>query len=259
MSKKDLKDRQNAWAIAARDRDDRAAADRLIESMMPMIWGQAGIAGRAYRLEREDFISEGAVGVMRAIKVFDETRGPFSACAFWYIRDSINAYGRENWSHFKVPQSKGERKLHENLSRLVFEYEVQGWSTPRAIEMAAHDLGADPKHAEKAMALRNGRQILSDDAEDGKGLSLIDDGIDGERAALETQAAELIAECMDELTDMERKILSECHLAPDPISFSEFGRREEMTRQRVGKISAAALEKIGAALRAQGYKLEDLV
>ncbi len=210
-------------------------------------------------MELEDFISEGAVGVMRAIQVFDETRGPFSACAFWYIRDSINDYGRKNWSHYTVPQSKSERRLHANIARLVFEYEAEGWSQQRAIELAAHDLGEDPKRAEAAMALRNGRQALSDDAEDGKGLSLVDDGIDGERATLEAQAVELIAKCMDDLTDIEREVVSECHLAPDPISFSELGRRDGMSRQRVGKISAAALGKIGAALRAQGYKLEDLV
>ena len=156
MDKRQEKNRQNTWAISARDHGDRAAAEHLIADFKGMIVQHAAIAARAFGLRREDFKSEGAIGVLRAIRKYDPARGDFAACAFFYIRDSINEYGRKNWSDFKIPQSKDEREMHAKLSGLVFMYEGQGWSTSRAVELAAKDLGVDPARA-AAAALAQGR------------------------------------------------------------------------------------------------------
>tara|TARA_A100001011_G_scaffold390593_1_gene474367 strand:+ start:709 stop:1563 length:855 start_codon:yes stop_codon:yes gene_type:complete len=69
-----------------------------------------------YGLSQGDIIQEGNIGLMKAVKRFDPSRGVrlFSFAIHW-IKAEINEYVLKNWKIVKIATTKAQRKLFFNL------------------------------------------------------------------------------------------------------------------------------------------------
>src|SRR5262245_9358514 len=82
--------REQEVALARRvERGDRAARDLMVEANMRLVVSIARrYTGRGLPLE--DLVQEGALGLIRAVELFDHRRGhAFSTYATWWIRQGV--------------------------------------------------------------------------------------------------------------------------------------------------------------------------
>jgi alternative sigma factor RpoH len=77
---------------------------------------------RGYGLPIADIISEGNVGLMRAVKRFEPQRGfRLAIYAMWWIKASIHEYILRSWSLVKMGTSAAQKKLFFKLRRTKAE------------------------------------------------------------------------------------------------------------------------------------------
>ena len=70
-----------------------------------------------YGLQEADLIQEGNVGLMKAVKRFDPTKGVrLVSFAVHWIKAEMHEYILKNWRIVKVATTKAQRKLFFNLS-----------------------------------------------------------------------------------------------------------------------------------------------
>ena len=85
-----------------REREDSEAAHKLVTSHLRLV-AKIAMGYRFYGLPVSDLISEGNVGLMRAVKKFEPDRGfRLATYAMWWIKAAINEYVLNSWSLVKV-------------------------------------------------------------------------------------------------------------------------------------------------------------
>lgn len=117
---------------------DVDAARQLVLSHLRLVISIArGYLG--YGLPHSDLIQEGNIGLMKAVKRFDPTRGVrLVSFAMHWIKAEIHEYILKNWRLVKVATTKAQRKLFFNLRSLKNDYEgVDALSGTQANEVAA--------------------------------------------------------------------------------------------------------------------------
>lgn len=118
-----------------------ASAKRLAETHFKFAGAIARKYARYYRVEFDDLLQQGAIGLMNAVKGFrpDEFPGVrFATFAMRYIKGEIIQYILDNTRQFRIATTKAHRKLFFNIGRyrkgenLAF--------TAEQIKMIAEDL-----------------------------------------------------------------------------------------------------------------------
>jgi len=103
----------NAW----QKKEDYEAAQKLVIANLRSV---AAIA-RQYRhfgLQEMDLIQEGTLGLMKAVKKFDPSRGfRLSTYASWWIKAEINEFVLHSWSIVKLGTNKVHRKIFSGLQK----------------------------------------------------------------------------------------------------------------------------------------------
>jgi len=101
-----------------RDHHDISAADQLVRSHLRLVV-KIAIGYHRCGLPLEELISEGHVGLMRAVCRFDPDRGArFATCATWWVSAGIQEYVLRNWSMVKAGTTAAQEKLFFNLRRM---------------------------------------------------------------------------------------------------------------------------------------------
>ncbi len=95
--------------------NDLLAAHTLVISHLRVVVAQARkYAG--YGLPQGDLIQEGSIGLMKAVKRFDPTRGVrLVSFAMHWIKAEMHEYIIKNWRMVKIATTKAQRKLFFNL------------------------------------------------------------------------------------------------------------------------------------------------
>ncbi len=106
---------EQALGRRLREHDDLDAARQLVLSHLRLVVSIArGYLG--YGLPHADLIQEGNIGLMKAVKRFDPSRGVrLVSFAIHWIRAEIHEYILRNWRLVKVATTKAQRKLFFNL------------------------------------------------------------------------------------------------------------------------------------------------
>ncbi len=252
-------EREQALAVAWRDRRDREALRQLVGSHLRFAIKIArGYSG--YGLPVPDLIAEGNVGLMQAAEKFEPDRGfRFATYAMWWIRAAIQEYILHNASMVKMGTTASQKKLFFNLRKLKARLEQfeQGDLPPSAVTKIATALNV-PEHDVVEMNRRLGATdrslnvTLSADS-DSEWLELLADDRPGHDALL-ADADELeerramLAQAMAGLNERERHILSERRLKEEPLTLEELSRQYDVSRERIRQIEARAFEKLQKAM-----------
>lgn len=228
---------------------DQEALEKLTKSNLRFVVSVA----KQYQnqgLSLSDLINEGNLGLMKAAKRFDETRGfKFISYAVWWIRQSIMQAIVEYSRLVRMPNNKaaGFSKVSQAITAFVQAHERE----PEMEELADY-MDVNLKDIEHAMQGRM-RHVSFDApvAGDDSDMTMLDlmhnssdaspeSGLMGESLKKEIQAN------LNLLAPRERQVLA-CYFGLDgetQLNLEEIGDRFDLTRERVRQIKERAIRRL---------------
>jgi RNA polymerase sigma-32 factor len=236
------------------DYEDTEAAHQLVTSHLRLV-AKIAIGYRHYGLPLADLISEGNIGLMRAVKKFDPERGfRLATYAMWWIKASLNEFVLNSWSMVKIGTLAAQKKLFFNLRRVKARLRLldAGDLAPEDVAAIARELDVDAGDV-IAMNRRMAGRDSSLNIPVGEGgveiQDLMADGADNQEVSYARReemsiGSTLIAKALDVLTEREREIFIERRLREDPITLEELGTRYGVSRERIRQIEVKAFEKV---------------
>ena len=111
-------EREQELANRYKNNNDLDAAQELVLTHLRIVvYIARGFSG--YGLPQEDLIQEGSIGLMKAVKRFDYSRGiRLVSYAVYHIRAEILNFIVDNWRLVKIAKTKSQRKLFFNMRSL---------------------------------------------------------------------------------------------------------------------------------------------
>ena len=239
--------------------DDVEAARQLVLSHLRLVISIArGYLG--YGLPHADLIQEGNIGLMKAVKRYDSTRGVrLVSFAMHWIKAEIHEYILKNWRQVKVATTKAQRKLFFNLRSLKNEYEgVDTLSGPQAVEVASR-LGVKPEEVVEMETRLTGRDLaLEGSPDDGdEAFAPIDYLADSryeptrviENKAIARQQDEGLHEALSALDPRSRRIVEARWLHDgEAATLHELAAEFDVSAERIRQIEVKALQKMRGVL-----------
>ncbi|HLQ99958.1 MAG TPA: sigma-70 family RNA polymerase sigma factor [Sphingobacterium sp.] len=258
IGKVDLITAEEEVILAQRIREgDQAALEKLTKTNLRFVVSVA----KQYQnqgLTLGDLINEGNLGLIKAAKRFDETKGfKFISYAVWWIRQSILQAIAEQSRIVRLPlnQVGSLSKIGKAFSRLEQEYERE----PSPEELAVNLETTVDKVSD---TLSNSGRHVSMDAPfvQGEENTLLDvlenEDPETDSSLIDESLSEEIRRSLSTLTDRERKIivlffgLNSKH----QLSLEEIGEKFNLTRERVRQIKDKALQRLRHTSRSRILK-----
>ena len=244
-----------------RDHGDVDAARQLVLSHLRLVISIArGYLG--YGLPHADLIQEGNIGLMKAVKRFDPSRGVrLVSFAMHWIKAEIHEYILKNWRLVKVATTKAQRKLFFNLRSMKSEFEGTDILSVAQADAVAARLGVKAEEVVEMETRLSGRDLaLEGNPDDGEDAFAPIDYLADARyepvRVLENKAQahlqqEGLYAALDGLDPRSRRIvearwLSEGEAATLHDLAAEFG----VSAERIRQIEAKALQKMRGLLAA---------
>lgn len=237
--------------------DDSEAAHKLVTSHLRLV-AKIAMQYRGYGLPVADLISEGNIGLMRAVKKFEPERGfRLSTYAMWWIKASVTEYVLKTWSMVKMGTMAAQKKLFFSLRKAKRRLEIidNNEINPEQAKLLAQQFNLP----EKDIIHMNGRMTIRDQSlnapvsreEEGSievQDTLADSGPSPEVIAADREETEIRSDflkaALDELPERERDIFIERRLKDDPITLEEIGKGYGISRERVRQLENRAFEKV---------------
>jgi RNA polymerase sigma-32 factor len=253
---------EQALASRYRQEDDLEAARRLVLAHLRfVIYVARGYNG--YGLSQADLIQEGNIGLMKAVKRFDPTRGiRLVSFALLWIKAEIHEYILRNWQLVKIATTKAQRKLFFNLRSIKASLGVQDGVNDAQAELIARELNVEPREVmEMDQRLSGGDVAMEGQIQDGEEsfapiAYLAAPDADPARLVEEQQSASIQSEsllrALHALDDRSREIVIARWLRDDDeggsTTLQELADRYGISAERVRQIEVAAMKKLKAQL-----------
>jgi len=263
------KDEEYMLAKSYAEHDDTEAAHKLVTSHLRLV-AKIALGYRGYGLPISDLVSEGSIGLMKAVKKFDPERGfRLSTYAIWWIRASITEYVLRSWSMVKLGTMAAQKKLFFSLRKTKSSLNIleNGDLTPDQLTQLSEAMDV-PEVEVNSM----NRRLMARDASLNAPLTQEEEGDEfqdtliSENPSPEAITAEeqelafrrgLLKDAMAELNDRETDIITERRLNENPKTLDELGERYGISRERVRQLEARAFEKISIAMKRAQNSLEN--
>lgn len=258
IGKVDLITAEEEVILAQRIREgDQVALEKLTKTNLRFVVSVA----KQYQnqgLTLGDLINEGNLGLIKAAKRFDETKGfKFISYAVWWIRQSILQAIAEQSRIVRLPlnQVGSLSKISKAFSRLEQEYEREPSPEELAdtlettVDKVSDTLSNSGRHVSMDAPFVQGEEnTLLDVLENhdpNTDSSLIDESL-----------SEEIRRSLSTLTDREREIIVLFFglNANHQLSLEEIGEKFNLTRERVRQIKDKALQRLRHTSRSRILK-----
>lgn len=260
IGKVDLITADEEVELARRIREgDQIALDKLTKANLRFVVS----VSKQYQnqgLSLPDLINEGNLGLIKAAKRFDETRGfKFISYAVWWIRQSILQALAEQSRIVRLPLNKigAINKINRAYSSLEQEYE----RAPSASEIA--DL-LDVSESEVKQSIRNNNRHVSMDApiagdsEDRNMYDVLtrDDSISPESSLIHESLRLEIERSLSTLTAREADVIKLYFGlgGRHQLTLEEIGEKFDLTRERVRQIKEKAIRRLKHTSRSKQLK-----
>jgi RNA polymerase sigma-32 factor len=257
-------DRQEEYLLARRWREhgDRPAADKLVTSHLRLV-AKIALSYRGYGLPIAEVISEGNIGLMRAVKRFEPEKGfRLTTYAMWWIKAAIQEYILRSWSLVKMGTTASQKKLFFNLRRAKSHISAleEGDMRPDQVMLIAKRLGVTTQDVIDMNRRLSGDTSLNapiredgdsdqrqdwlvDECDSQEGILAASEEMNNRRAAL--------SDALQVLNDRERCIFVARRLADEPAGLEDLAVEFGVSRERVRQIEARAFEKIQKAVKSR--------
>ena len=258
IGKVDLITAEEEVILAQKIREgDQAALERLTKTNLRFVVSVA----KQYQnqgLTLGDLINEGNLGLIKAAKRFDETKGfKFISYAVWWIRQSILQAIAEQSRIVRLPlnQVGSLSKISKAFSKLEQEYERE----PSPEELA--DILETTVDKISDTLSNSGRHVSMDapfvQGEENTLLDVLEnDDPNTDSNLINESLSEEIKRSLQTLTEREREIISLFFgLGTNhPLSLEEIGEKFNLTRERVRQIKDKALQRLRHTSRSKILK-----
>lgn len=209
-----------------------------------------------YGLSQADLIQEGNLGLMKAVKRFDPSKGVrLVSFAVHWIKAEIHEFVIKNWRIVKVATTKAHRKLFFNLRSLK---KSSNQLTLEEAEAIARDLNVTVKQVlemESRLTSYDASFEMQDSDEDEGRYApqlFLEDAIDPadvvEEADWEENTTSALKEAMDELDERSRDIITQRWLADQKSTLHDLAAVYNISAERVRQIEKNAMDKIRDAM-----------
>lgn len=248
------KEQEREIAERIKVRGDKKAEQELVVANLRLVV-KIALDYYSYHLNILDLIQEGNVGLLRAVRKFDPTRGTrFSTYASFWIRAYILKYLMDSWSIVKVGTKDSQRKLFYGLNKEKEKLEKAG-ITPSSQILADHlDVTeADIEDMEKR--LYNGDVSLEDQLYGGgeEVMDTLSTDEDIEETVADKERKELLRQKLADfkalLNEKERYVLEHRIMSEDPITLREIGERFNTSRESVRQLQTKITKNLTRNLK----------
>jgi RNA polymerase sigma-32 factor len=262
-------DRQEEFTLAKRWREngDRDAAHKLVTSHLRLV-AKITKGYRGYGLPMADMISEGQVGLMRAVERFEPKRGfRFATYAVWWIKAAIQEYILHSWSLVKMGTSANQKKLFFKLRQAKSRISVldEGDMRPDQVKRIAKHVGVTEQDVINMNRRLGGDASLNDTMREEGDSAEWQDWLASESPDQETTLAaseefdnrrKALSDALGVLNRRDRRIFEGRRLAEDPITLAELANEFGVSRERVRQIEVRAFEKVQEAVKNRAAAIE---
>lgn len=240
-----------------REHEDINAAHALVTSHLRLV-AKIAMSYKGYGLPISDLISEGNIGLMKAVKRFDPDKGfRLATYAMLWIKSAIQEYILHSWSLVKIGTTSAQKKLFFNLKRIKNELKIyeENKLTPEAIKEISLRLAVEEKEV-ISMNQRIGGKDHSLNAPRGIDLNMSDwqetlvdkKTIDQETIVVEknelNRRKSMLGNAITHLDNREKKIFISRRLTDSPITLEELSKEFKISRERVRQIEVKAFKKV---------------
>ena len=243
-----------------RDNDLDAARDLVLSHLRVVVSVARGYAG--YGLPQADLIQEGNIGLMKAVKRYDPTRGVrLVSFALHWIRAEMHEYVLRNWRLVKIATTKAQRKLFFNLRSMKQGLESM---KPQEVKKIALELNVSESDVVEMEARFNGREMALEadmDDEDDKFSPIAYLAADTENEpsnTLERNEREHLktvglSRALASLDERSRRIIEARWLQEneDVATLHDLAAEFAVSAERIRQIEKKALSKMQASMMAQ--------
>lgn len=206
-----------------------------------------------------DLINEGNLGLIKAAKRFDETRGfKFISYAVWWIRQSIMQALAEQSRIVRLPLNRvgSLNKISKTFSELEqkFQREPSPEELAEVLEISTEEVSANMKisgrHVSMDAPFANGEEnslldVLSDANEETPDAGLINDSLRRE-----------VQRALSTLTPREADVMTLYFglNGENAMTLEEIGEKFNLTRERVRQIKEKATRRLRHSSRSSSLK-----
>jgi RNA polymerase primary sigma factor len=229
-------------------RSGRRALDRMVRANLRLVVSVCRHQLReAAGVELMDLIQAGNLGLIRAVELFDPSRGyRFSTYAYWWIRQGVRRAQAEQGQILRVPLS---------VRKLAGQAQALRQATPTAsLEVLACRLGTDPARLEQVLAMSQAGRVMSldqphGDDDEGQLLDVLSDG----RELQPRDDYRWLHRGLARLSVQARRVLA-LRYGEEPRSLSQVAHCMGLTKSTVQGLEQRALRDLRVCLQPGGRR-----
>ncbi len=250
------REEEQILAIRLRDQGDIDAAHQLVISHLRLV-AKIAMKYRNYGLPVADLISEGSIGLMKAVRKFDPDRQfRLSTYAMWWIKAAIVEYILQSWSMVKMGTVASQKRLFFNLRRVKAHLNIldngelspeQALRLSEATKMPINDI----IHMNQRLSVRDLSLNAPLSQAEGAGdlLEILVDEKPLPEASLgdheeKELRSRILAKAIADLPDRQRHIFTARRLRDDRPTLKQLGAQYGITHERVRQIEAQAFKRV---------------
>ncbi len=256
------KEEEQLLAIRWRDKGDTEAAHKLVTSHLRLV-AKMAMKYRGYGLPVADLVSEGNIGLMKAVKKFNPDLGfRLSTYAMWWIKAAITEYILKSWSMVKLGTVASQKKLFFSLRSLKGRLNIldSGELTPEQANRLSEEMNVSSDEIIKMNRRLSSRDLSLNTplATDEEGMefqdTLVEEGPGPERQVADAEEfshhSSILRGVIETLPEREREIIIERRLKEEPKTLEQLGQKFGISRERVRQLEVRAFEKVQKAVTA---------
>ncbi len=240
-----------------REHEDIDAAHSLVTSHLRLV-AKIAMTYKGYGLPVSDLISEGNIGLMKAVKRFDPDKGfRLATYAMLWIKSAIQEYILHSWSLVKIGTTSAQKKLFFNLKKIKNELRVydENKLSPEIIKEISDRLAVEEKEVVNMNQRLGGKdhslnapRSIESDAGDWQENLMDQKTLDQEESFLErdelNKRKSMLGSAITHLNEREKKIFISRRLTDSPLTLEQLSGEFKISRERVRQIEVKAFEKV---------------